>query len=139
MTKDAPLTGVIAKVASNRTVILNRGSEDGVHLGDRFQILSKDGEKILDPQTGEILQEIPYEKSRVEVEELYERASVARTYETRFTGGGLTASASLTELFGPRREVYKTFEAEITPDDTTDRDLTVRVGDPVKRLHGEFS
>lgn len=139
MTNDSPLTGAVAKVASNRTVVLNRGSEDGVQLGDRFQILSKDGEKIIDPETQEVLQEIPYEKARVEVEELYERASVAKTYETRFTGGGLTASASLSELFGPRREVYKTFDAEITPEKETDKDMTVRLGDPVRRLPDDYS
>lgn len=127
------ITGAIAKVESQRSVVINRGSQDGVGLGDRFQILSRDGEEITDPDTGEVIETIPYEKARVEVEELYTRAAVAKTYGTHFVGGN-AFGANLNELFGPRREVYDTFEAEVTPVADTDKDLTVRVGDPIREL-----
>lgn len=130
------ITGTVAKVESKRTVVLNRGSEHGVKLGDRFQILSRDGESIIDPETNEVIETIPYEKARVEVEELYTRAAIARTYTTHYVGGGPTVfgGSNLNELFGPRREVYDTFEAEVTQVEEVDKDLTVRVGDPIREI-----
>lgn len=127
------LIGAVAKVESKRTVVINRGSQDGVALGDRFQILSRDGEDIYDPETNEVIETIPYEKARVEVEALYTRAAVAKTYETHFVGGS-SFSGNLNELFGPRREVYNTFEAEITEVEEHGIDMTVRVGDPIREI-----
>ena len=128
------IIGSVAKVNSKRAVVINRGSNHGVRIGQRFQILSKDGDAITDPESGEIIELIPYEKSRVEVEELYENAAVALTYETHFVGGSIGISAGLADVFGPRREVYETFKAEVTPVDDSDRDLTVRVGDRVRQI-----
>ena len=115
--------------------MINRGQDDDVELGMRFQILSKEGEEILDPETGEVIEEIPYEKTRVEVEELYSRAAIAKTYETHFVGGqGGFGSTTLSEVFGPRREMYETFPADLDDDGSQPRDMTVRAGDRIRQI-----
>ncbi|WP_152467729.1 hypothetical protein [Gordonia terrae] len=128
------ITGSVAKVRSKRAVVINRGLLHGVQLGQRFQILSKDGDEIKDPETGDVIETIPYEKARVEVEELYENAAVAKTYGTHFTGGSAFTSPTVADLFGPRREVFDTFPAEINSDEGDDRDMTVRAGDRVREI-----
>jgi hypothetical protein len=48
----------VARVIDNYTLVLNRGSNDGVKVGQRFLIYRIDEEPLWDPDTGESLGEL---------------------------------------------------------------------------------
>lgn len=52
--KDAPFEGHVVQVSKNGQVIINRGSEFGVQVGQRFALVTE-GEELIDPSTGESL------------------------------------------------------------------------------------
>jgi hypothetical protein len=43
--------GIVAKVVDHYSLVINKGSEDGVSIGDRFQIYGI-GEEVIDPESG---------------------------------------------------------------------------------------
>ncbi|MGM7449414.1 hypothetical protein ACP7H9_12955 [Idiomarina sp. ST20R2A10] len=45
----------VVKVIDDYTVVINRGSEDGVSKGDQFLVYYVDQEELIDPETGESL------------------------------------------------------------------------------------
>lgn len=51
-----PFEGSVVKVADNGQVIINRGSEFGVEVGQEW-VLAEQGEMLMDPDTGEMLGE----------------------------------------------------------------------------------
>lgn len=58
--KDLGIEGRVASVQPNNTVYLTVGTNDGVEVGDRFEVLQINGE-VKDPQTGDVL-DIQFEK-----------------------------------------------------------------------------
>ena len=75
------IEGKVARLLNSRELIINRGSEDGVEDGMRFEIIDEFDE-IRDPDTKEILGGIKRVKVRVKVSDVQERLAIARTYET---------------------------------------------------------
>jgi hypothetical protein len=65
-------------------VVINRGSGQGVKLGDRFLIFGK-GPHIADPDTGADLGELELVRGRGEVVHVQERLATVRTIERRRT------------------------------------------------------
>ena len=49
-----PIEGVVARIIDHSTVIVNKGSKDGVRLGMRFVVFTQ-ADEVTDPQTGEAL------------------------------------------------------------------------------------
>lgn len=114
----------VARVSSKTQLVLNVGSEHGVMPGDIFRIMSLDGIPIQDPDSGELLGELPVEKARVRAQRIYPKICVVETYRTYTIGGG---ASSLGAMFGPERTVTEEMDVERSNDDNVDR--TVRVGD----------
>jgi curli biogenesis system outer membrane secretion channel CsgG len=52
--KDMPFEGNVVQVARNGQIIINRGSEFGVKVGQRL-VMVEQGEELIDPTTGELL------------------------------------------------------------------------------------
>ncbi|MGY3717011.1 hypothetical protein ACWE42_15975 [Sutcliffiella cohnii] len=66
----------IAKILDEYTVIINAGTEHGVELKDRFQILDNEGSAVEDPDTGETIGHLDLIKATVTVKEVYENMCV---------------------------------------------------------------
>ena len=75
------IEGKVAKIINSRELVINRGSDNGVQQGMRFQVIDEIHE-IVDPDTRELLGQLQRVKVRVRTSEVYHRFSIARTYET---------------------------------------------------------
>lgn len=76
------ITGKVAKITSDREVILNRGLEHGVSEGMYFYVKGAPIE-ITDPDTDESLGSVTPIKVVVKVEELSEKFAIARTFRSK--------------------------------------------------------
>ena len=57
------IRGKIARVLNSREVAINLGSGNGVKVGMHFDVLDKNSEDIMDPDTGALLGSIERAKS----------------------------------------------------------------------------
>ena len=72
--------GVVCEILSNRRVVLNRGTQDGISEGDEFVVFSL-GEEISDPKTGESLGMLEKIKGKGEVVHVQDRMCTLETYD----------------------------------------------------------
>lgn len=87
---EAVVEGKVAKVLNKRELVINRGSQDGVKDGMRFEVI-EESEEFIDPETMESLGAITRPKIRVMVTDVQPRFSIARTYETYRVSEGSSA------------------------------------------------
>lgn len=76
------IIGKVARVNSDRELIINRGLNDGVEVGTHFYIKGESID-VPDPDTGESLGEVSPIKIVVRAEEVSERFCIARTFRSR--------------------------------------------------------
>src|SRR5437870_12957166 len=94
MAKDTPLLqGKVAKILTEREVVINIGSAQGVKKGMRFAILAPTPEEIHDPETGEVLDVVDRTKVLVQATEVRERITICSTYRTIKIPGGALSTA----------------------------------------------
>jgi hypothetical protein len=79
-TKNIINEGKVAKIIDVYTVVINRGSEHGVEEDMRF-VIYEPGDEIKDPDGGS-LGIFEHVKAKVEVTNVSEKFSTAKTYET---------------------------------------------------------
>jgi len=72
------ITGKIIRIIDKRTVIINLGSKDRISGNSIFSIMGEP-EKILDPDTKEVLGEVTIVKTRVKAKEVAEKFTIATT------------------------------------------------------------
>lgn len=91
------ICGSVARVEDQYTLIINRGSVHGTKADMVFAVLADAGDPVRDPETGEVIGELPAEKLRVKVVDVqpkYSRAVTFRTSTPTVAGyPALTASA----------------------------------------------
>ncbi|WP_142270985.1 hypothetical protein [Mycobacterium sp. AT1] len=76
-----PITGKVAAIENNYSVVINRGSNDQVKKGMTFVIEDPKGKEIRDPDnTDEILGYLPVEKIKVKVFDVQEKLCRAETF-----------------------------------------------------------
>lgn len=136
-TQVKPIRGKIARILSDREVALNRGSSNGVEVGMIFDIVRSEGLDIKDPDTGEALGSVDVPKASVKITTVQARVSVAATFRARKVNvGGSGVGLGLFEP--PRWEYhYETLhlrDDSTGPNETTDSDTTVSVGDQVVQV-----
>lgn len=73
---------VVAKIIDGFTVVLNRGAEHGVKIGDRFLIYGI-GDEITDPETGESLGCLEIVKGIGSVSHVQEKICTVRSVKTK--------------------------------------------------------
>jgi hypothetical protein len=78
----ASITGVVALVEDEYTLVINRGADAGVTPGMVFAVFSGDGRVITDPESGRQLGRLSEEKLRVKVVDVHELFARAETYCT---------------------------------------------------------
>ena len=135
-----PIRGKVARILNSREIVINVGSNNGVTVGMRFDVMDPKGEDIRDPDTSEVLGSVERPKVRVKICKVQERLSVASTYKTETVnvgGSGLEPSMSLAGLFMPvkldtKHETLKTEEK--TWEDLDEKKSYVKTGDPVVQV-----
>ena len=94
--EEAPLAGAkVAVVVSPSTIVINRGSEHGVRLGQRFLIYTI-GEKVVDPDTRESLGRLELVRGTGKVVHLQERMCTVSSDMKRPAGRTVRRSGSST-------------------------------------------
>lgn len=132
------ITGQVADLVDDRTLIINRGTKNGVSVGMLFMVYDATGKIVKDPTTGDELGKIKLPKIEVKVIHADEKYSIAETYKFREVNvGGVNPLLGTQNLFSPPKYVkqYETFEIE----PTTKRKLNaekslVKIGDIVEQV-----
>jgi hypothetical protein len=70
----------VAKILTERELVLNRGTDSGIEIGMRFAIQNMNGQNIVDPETGEDLGSLDFSKTIVKIIDVYPKMSVAKTF-----------------------------------------------------------
>jgi hypothetical protein len=105
------ITGLVALVEDEYTLVINRGADAGVAPGMTFAVLSETSRRITDPESGRELGRLPEEKLRVKVFDVHPLFARAETYSceeapiltgmaelARYSGGTLQESALATAV-----------------------------------------
>lgn len=146
MSSKQPIRGKVARILNSRELAINVGSQDGVTVGMKFDVLEPKGEEIKDPDTSEVLGSLSRPKVRVRVNSVQERLSVAETFRAREinvggVGGslasGIEGMARISDLLRPPKyvkqvETLKTTEK--TWEDLDEKEAYVKTGDPVVQV-----
>ncbi|MBU9765352.1 hypothetical protein FR943_16045 [Mycobacterium sp. TNTM28] len=112
MNNDPTLSGQVALIEDDYTLVINRGAEAGVTPGMVFAVLSESGQVITDPESGRELGRLTREKLRVRVFDVQPLFSRAHTFARTDDFYGLfQATAEVTVDVGDRLELV-TGEAE---------------------------
>lgn len=110
---------VVASVLSSDRVVLNKGSDDGIKVGQRYLIYELDDEDIIDPITNESLGRLQVPKGMGKIVSVQKRMSVLESDQEpsgnpRPGMGGFTADVFTAAAKAPFRDP--------------------EVGDPVKKI-----
>src|SRR6266516_7397757 len=98
----------VAKILTEREVVINIGSTQGVKKGMRFAILAPTPEEILDPETDEVLDVVDRTKVLVQATEVRDKITICSTYRTiNIPGGAFSAGSIALGLFDPPRKVFE--------------------------------
>lgn len=89
----------VAKILSERELVITAGSSEGVEVGMTFNIVGRIS--IEDPDSSEFLESIPVTKLAVRVSTVGNRVSVARTIGRSKGAFNLAASATLLTPYTP--------------------------------------
>jgi hypothetical protein len=133
----ALLQGKVAKILTEREVVINIGRMQGVKKGMRFAILSPTPEEISDPETGEVLDIVDRTKVLVQATEVREKVTICSTYRTiKISGGAFSTAHYFNRLFDPPQEVPETlrFEDSSLPAPLPPEESYVKIGDRVKQV-----
>lgn len=134
-----PVRGKVARVLSEREVAINRGSNDGVELGMRFNILnSSETQEIKDPDTGETLGHVERVKIPVRVTSVNDKLAVAETFRFRRVNVG-GKGLGLGVFIPPKwRNRYEKIRENDGKQDKTKGNVglskPVSIGDPVVQI-----
>ena len=105
---DMLIRGKVARILTSRQLVINVGSENGVEIGMKFDVLDPKGDDIKDPDTGEILGSVNRPKVRVEIIEVQNRLSVAQTYKKRTVnigGSGGFIGSTISDMLKPPKYI----------------------------------
>ena len=69
----------IVKIIDEYTVIINAGTNKGIEIGDKLQIIDEKGSEVKDPDTNEVLGFLDLIKDTVEVSEVHDKMCICVT------------------------------------------------------------
>jgi len=133
----ALLQGKVAKILTEREVVINIGKGQGVRKGMKFAILASTPEEISDPETGEILGVVDRPKVLVQATEVQERIAICSTYRTiKIPAGALNPAYYWKNLLDSPQEVPDTLEIKDSslPAPLSPQESYVKIGDRVKQV-----
>lgn len=128
-----PIEGQVAAILNERELAINRGSNHGVEVDTKFEVLEPEGVAVTDPETEEELGEEVGVKIRVRIVRVESDYSIGRTYER--VGGydplGF-AAAALFKGTDARFRTLRTSEALFSS--LAEEESYVKRGDPVRQI-----
>lgn len=136
MSDEKAITGKVAEVISDREVILNKGSADGVREGMYFKILDPNAFNVVDPDTNEVLGGLKRVKVALVAKQVAERLTLATTFRTTTVniGGNLnTGFESVARSLTAPRYVERVERLRYDPNAArpiSEKDSIVAKGDP---------
>lgn len=74
--------GKVVTVVNSTTVVVNIGADHGVHNGKTYLVVGL-GEKITDPDTGELLEQLELVRGRVEVTHAQQKISTLTSVDVQ--------------------------------------------------------
>ncbi|NIF50098.1 hypothetical protein F3J28_20280 [Enterobacter sp. Ap-1006] len=122
--------GKVAYKVDDYTVVINKGSEDGITMHDRFKIVAL-GDEIIDPDTLESLGQLEIVKGMAKVSHIQEKVTTitSNDYETRPDKQEIVKKPSITWGLNTSETV------KVTPGERTRKKLyRVDIGDFVIKL-----
>ena len=132
------IKGKVADLIDSRTLVINKGSKNGVKVGMLFMVYDATGKNVKDPETGEELGKIQLPKIEVKVTHADEKYSIAETHKYREVNtGGINPVVGMPSIFTPPKyvKVYETFEIEETAKKKLDQEKSmVKIGDIVEQV-----
>ena len=138
------IKGKVAKVLTERDLVINKGDADGVEVGMRFKVLNKNGTDIRDPDNpSHIIGTVEMTKVVVKVVSVQEHLAVARTFKSIDVppSGALgNVAATYGSVFGTlgstggrRVETLRSSE-KTAAQEMDEKDSYIRIGDPVVQV-----
>ena len=131
------IEGKVAKIVDDRTVVINRGSKDGVSENMTFAIVAR-GDEVTDPDSGESLGAWEVVKGQVKVTHVQEKLSVCSAFreavqEETNPKTGKTLSGAMVDVSFPREEDAK---LDVQASDVSGRPQVgpIAVGDVVRSV-----
>ena len=122
------IEGNVAEIISKTRLIITPGKDENVKVGDKFQIIAEEKDRVRDPFTGNMLEEIPVIKATVTVTMVHEKCSAVENSSTRTEERG-TGFGELMRATTRTRTVTLLEDLPVG-DSTMDRvDGTIKVGD----------
>lgn len=115
---------IVVKIIDRYSVVVNKGSNDGVKKGSRFLIFAED-EEIKDPETGESLGRLEIPKGYAIVESLQEKIAILKSDRSKRQTTRYKNSLGVAAIMG-----YQEEEEQINL--PFERDVSI--GDKVKIL-----
>lgn len=137
------ITGKVAQLIDDRTLVINRGSSDGVKVGMKFMVYDQTGKSVVDPDTNNELGKIKLPKIKVQISHADEKYSVAETYIFKeINVGGVNPLSNISNVLSPPKYVkqYETFEIDESTRKKIDKEKSiVTVGDIVEQITDNLS
>ncbi|MDV8004042.1 hypothetical protein [Rhodococcus sp. IEGM 1318] len=136
---DSDIKGKIAEVVNLYTVLINRGTYEGVLRGSIFAVMDPNPIPVIDPDTKDQIGERFKEKIRVKVVSVDDHFCTAETYRRVTTGGeGFMSGITLPESMQPRRVTRETISSNAPGFTKQQKEVTVNVGDVVQLVDSAF-
>lgn len=138
--KTEELRGKVAEVVDQYTLLINRGSEQGVEIGDIWSILDINPIEVRDPDTQDIIGTRYREKLRVKVTSVDPRYCTAETYRKITVESGYKLPNPLYYGASPqyeRRVVRESLEAPNLKQAKEATVVQVQVGDLARKIAAE--
>lgn len=133
-TRIEPVRGKVARVLNEREVAINRGLNDGVEVGMKFNILDPESQEVRDPDTGDLLGYVERSKAPVRVTMVYDKLAVATTFRFRRVnvgGNGIGIGGFDPPKWRRRYETFRENGAKSKTKGDAEFSKRVSVGDPV--------
>ncbi len=123
----------IAKIISTKQIVVNAGSNDGLEVGDKLEIIDKFGdEPIVDPDTGESLGTLDLIKGNVIVSKVYPHMAIADSPKVSPFLQAMRPNLSSSSLYGSSyQEDLNVDPSQITGGLPEAGDQQIRIGDIV--------
>lgn len=120
---------LITNILSSTQIIISGGSENGVNIGDRFNILEDYPREITNPDTGEVLHYFSGYKAKLQVTEVHSKFSIL----TSFPDMDPVDSFDINTLgqFDVNPQPLNVNESDINNIFSTYSDETIYIGDTV--------
>lgn len=122
---------VVSKL-NEHTLVINRGSNDGVELGDEFLVYYVDPEELIDPETGESLGNLEVVRGTAEATHVQPKITTIKSNRFENNSGKIIRRSaspfgSLSSALSMGTEVVETPSKNLVPFESP------QIGDKVKR------